>query len=1147
MRLGDVRLERYGPFEQLDLAFDPAPGRVNLIVAPNGYGKSVIRRSIGEFLFGIETRTPMTFRFGTERMRVLASVVHDGVTSPLVRRKGNGNTLARADGTEVPPDDWRRILGGADETVFQELFGLDTTLLRSGGRDLIQSQGRLGQVLFAAGGGMGRVRELLGDLERQRDELGKANARHRSRPLWNALSTWEQAGADLRKAALRPDGWIALERRAAETARELERLLAEQVDDGRERERLRTISACRPWLVRLQAANQILLDAADAPELDPGFEKRWRDALQAGVTSASAAETAKAEWQAAREHRAGLTFDPAWIAAEADIRPLADLRGLALGAETDLPGVERDLGAERAKRLALRRDLGWDDTVALPAATVVKEAQTRLRQHPKLAADAEAAAGKRTEAERDLADTVAALSGLHADGDIEAVSDLARQLRADGDPAALLEARRRSLREAEAALRTALAAIPDAPLAETALATTAAPSESRLEAAGNTLAQAETALDRARHDHRTRLAAIEAEQRKLASLERTASLPAPDALTDARTQRDALWSRWLAPAAERPDLDVAVALDRAMRAADAVADALIAHGREVAEAAALRDRLAAMAADLDKAADAVATAETAAGAARCALKAIARTAGGNAADMAALRAFLRAREAAVTSREARDAAAAHLADTEATLTALGSRLARSMDTDPPDLSGLAPLLAEAERRIEAERTLSARRQSLTDQAGQRRKLLAAAIAAAAKAEAALTGWSTQWAPLAAALARPADEVLAATSDALTRIEELRGCEQRIAEAERRITDMRAAIAGLATKIARLAALSAELAALPPIEGARAFAVRLQSEVQQATRCADADKRVEQAAARRDECIAAAEAAARTLAGLRAALRVATDEQAEQQLQRVRAVVAARSDSAEALRHLAEQSGGLSVEALAARAAETTAEADAARVAEIDTLQQARLPMIESAREAAAAAAATLERASSGTEAADAARRREAAQAMLARTAEEALVLHAAHCLLRAALDRQAAGVDQPLLARISTVFQTITQGGQAGVRIEDTRDGQTMVALEADGVTRKSLDQLSEGTCDQLYLALRIAALEDYAKTAPPLPFIADDVLQTFDDPRTTATLRALLDLSASVQVIVLTHHPHVGDLAGRLGDGAVQVLRLDA
>jgi len=102
-----------------------------------------------------------------------------------------------------------------------------------------------------------------------------------------------------------------------------------------------------------------------------------------------------------------------------------------------------------------------------------------------------------------------------------------------------------------------------------------------------------------------------------------------------------------------------------------------------------------------------------------------------------------------------------------------------------------------------------------------------------------------------------------------------------------------------------------------------------------------------------------------------------------------------------------------------------------------------------------------------------------------------------------------------------------------------------MMALEADGLGRNPLDQLSEGTSDQLYLALRIAALENYAAAAAPLPFIVDDVLQTFDDTRTLATLQALLGLSAYVQVIALTHHPHVGNLAANLSQEAMHVIRL--
>ena len=155
MRLATLTLERYGPFERLELPFDPAPARLNLIVAPNGYGKSVIRTAIGDLLFGIPERTGMDFRFGTERMRLVADVVHADGRSTLIRRKGRGNTLAYADGAPVPPEAVRAMLGSADRDVFQELFGLDTELLRRGGQELIRSQGLLGQVLFAAGGGMG--------------------------------------------------------------------------------------------------------------------------------------------------------------------------------------------------------------------------------------------------------------------------------------------------------------------------------------------------------------------------------------------------------------------------------------------------------------------------------------------------------------------------------------------------------------------------------------------------------------------------------------------------------------------------------------------------------------------------------------------------------------------------------------------------------------------------------------------------------------------------------------------------------------------------------------------------------------------------------------------------------------------------------
>ena len=74
---------------------------------------------------------------------------------------------------------------------------------------------------------------------------------------------------------------------------------------------------------------------------------------------------------------------------------------------------------------------------------------------------------------------------------------------------------------------------------------------------------------------------------------------------------------------------------------------------------------------------------------------------------------------------------------------------------------------------------------------------------------------------------------------------------------------------------------------------------------------------------------------------------------------------------------------------------------------------------------------------------------------------------------------------------------------------------------------------MSTGTTDQLYLALRLAAIERYLKSAAePIPFIADDILIQFDDERSRATLECLVAFSQKTQVLLFTHHDYVCGLA---------------
>ena len=85
------------------------------------------------------------------------------------------------------------------------------------------------------------------------------------------------------------------------------------------------------------------------------------------------------------------------------------------------------------------------------------------------------------------------------------------------------------------------------------------------------------------------------------------------------------------------------------------------------------------------------------------------------------------------------------------------------------------------------------------------------------------------------------------------------------------------------------------------------------------------------------------------------------------------------------------------------------------------------------------------------------------------------------------------------------------------------------------GSTRPiTVQEMSEGTRDQLYLALRLAALELQRASGVGLPVLLDDVLMTSDEERSAATLDALAEFSNGTQVVVFTHHKHVADLAAK-------------
>ena len=83
---------------------------------------------------------------------------------------------------------------------------------------------------------------------------------------------------------------------------------------------------------------------------------------------------------------------------------------------------------------------------------------------------------------------------------------------------------------------------------------------------------------------------------------------------------------------------------------------------------------------------------------------------------------------------------------------------------------------------------------------------------------------------------------------------------------------------------------------------------------------------------------------------------------------------------------------------------------------------------------------------------------------------------------------------------------------------------------------------LSDGTRDQLYFALRLAAIEDHVKTLAPCPVILDDVLIHSDDLRAAASLQVLKEIAESTQVLFFTHHSRLAELGSKAGASVIHL-----
>ncbi|NMH69576.1 AAA family ATPase [Bacillus sp. RO3] len=105
------------------------------------------------------------------------------------------------------------------------------------------------------------------------------------------------------------------------------------------------------------------------------------------------------------------------------------------------------------------------------------------------------------------------------------------------------------------------------------------------------------------------------------------------------------------------------------------------------------------------------------------------------------------------------------------------------------------------------------------------------------------------------------------------------------------------------------------------------------------------------------------------------------------------------------------------------------------------------------------------------------------------------------------------------------IFRELTENHYHRILLQEDE----MIKVKTDNGEVFNAVELSQGTKEQLYIALRFALIQSF-RDKYPLPILIDDGVVNFDRERTTAFLKLLRKMSINHQILFFTCHPHIKD-----------------
>jgi uncharacterized protein YhaN len=1168
MIITKLDLEAFGPFTRRTLRFEPASPGVHLVFGRNEAGKSSALRALRDALYGIPVRSTDNFVHEHRLMRIGFAVQRkNGETIELVRRKANSNTLLDAHNKPFDENKFQDWLSGFSRAEFESLFGIDYESLVSGGKAFVQLQGRIGESLFSAATGATHLREVQRNLDAEAEALFKSGG---SVPKLNAaIREFNNLQKQARESLMTSGAYDKL-RRESEEVREALSEIDKQLKRARaELDLSERLDQALPQLSQLREHRQRLSTLASVRRLRPAFDRECRDAK---LQLDRAEQTLRADQETLRqlqEAAQGLTPSQDLLALRDQIRPLSDRVGSFRKALFDLEQLRTRVAARRSEGEALLRrlrpDLPFEQADALDLGS---RAESRIRrlaaEHARLAVGQQQAVESLEKAESQLRAAVRELESLGASAEIQGFQ-LAVGLVKEAGP---LEQRREETRRREKRgwdeVRTKLGQLGRWNGAAEQL------DQLRLPAAA-TIARHDTRIVEARRqlaEIQLRCRALDAQladsEVALETLRGAGGdIPTESRLADSRRDRDTTWRvvrgawetgrfeagavpAWSGEPPPAGPAELAEHYELLVAQSDGIVDRIRREQQRVAEQARLVAEQSRLRRERSETENQATLAAAALAAAEAEWRALWTDMAIEPATPAEMRDWRNELETLRGQLPNLRQLAAESEQLDSQIIDARARMDAALAT-----AGLPPLapreslkeaIARGDSWLGEQRNLANRRLELQTKRTQVSSELETLEAKRAALDVELEAWRSQWRDAIQPLGVEPDATVAVVEDFLRDCGELKIIRRDLHGRDglcERIDGIESDSRAFAAETQRLAAACGsgddstgqELAKLADtlldkLRVAESVDARAR---EIAAKVADAERKV--ADGRR--VLMERESTLRSLCEEAGVDSSPALDAAWQQSEERRFAEGRVGELENALHRLA---GALTLDAFEQQAAGADPSELRTRIATLRAEAEQHESRRQELLQTVGRQAGELERMEAGTQSLDINTRSQATLASIEALVVEYSRSKLAAAVLRRAIDQFASDNRAPMLDKASGYFRSLTAGAFSELRIDyNEKDEPVLVAERAqagDKPTLVGVAAMSEGTADQLFLAMRLAFLDLWVQRQEPLPLIVDDVLIKFDDERALATLQTLVDFSRHAQVIMFTHHRHLVDLA---------------